>query len=106
MCTQIIPITTAFFIVWNFKAQSEWYLVQYKNTYEFCRGRETSLVLVALVSFISIVMYIIYAVTLRVNRTSLSLSDNNKGLAGVVAALDQWHKFMGINIIFKHRAGP
>ena len=30
---------------------------------EFCRGRETSLVQVALVSFISIVTYIIYANT-------------------------------------------
>ena len=63
MCTQIIPIATACFIVWNFKAQSTPIPRLVQNFYGFCRGREISLVPVALVSFISIVEYIIYGLT-------------------------------------------
>ena len=55
VCTRLIHTVTAFVIVWHFKAQSNFSQIR-----KFCRGRETSLVPVALISFISIVVYIIY----------------------------------------------
>ena len=51
------------FFVWNFKAQSTPVPRLGQKFYGFCRWRETSLVPVALVSFISMVMYIIYDLT-------------------------------------------
>ena len=61
---QLIPritlIVTAFVIARQFKAQSTYFLSNTKIFTNFVGGRETSLVQVALVSFISIVTYIIY----------------------------------------------